>query len=194
VNPLLPADVQKDLVLASRSPRRFDILTGLDFEFAVHPAADAAEEQGFDGAPAQRALAAARAKARDVAQRFPDATVIGADTIVVVDDRILEKPRDDDEATAFLRALSGRAHTVITGVALRRGDKEVADIESTRVMFRELDDAAIAAYVATGEGRDKAGSYAVQGLGAGLVQSIDGCFYNVVGLPVTLLFELMRKI
>jgi len=146
--------------------------------------------------PLERAVLHARRKAADVASRHPDAIVIGADTVVTIDGDVLEKPAGDDEAARFLERLSGREHTVATGVAVRR-DATGLDMygrETTQVRFRSLTGAEIASYVATGEGRDKAGAYAVQGIGAGLVQSITGCFYNVVGLPVTLLFDLLRKV
>ena len=113
-----------------------------------------------------------------------------------MDGDVFSKPKDDAEATRFLTTLSGRTHTVVTGVALQKRDDGVDMIasEQTRVTFRDLTAEEIAAYVATGEGRDKAGSYAAQGLGSSLIRSIEGCFYNVVGLPIALLFEMMKKI
>ena len=196
MNPLLPAAVQRGLVLASRSPRRIGILRGLEFEFDVVPARDHVEDGVMCDDPCERAVLRARLKALDVAERRPEATVIGADTIVVIDDEVLEKPMDDNQAAAFLEKLSGREHIVVTGVALRRhrDGLDLSGNERTRVLFRELSRTEIDLYVASGEGRDKAGSYAVQGLGAGLVRSIEGCFYNVVGLPVSLLFDLLRKV
>lgn len=196
MNPMLPDSVQRDLVLASRSPRRIGILRGLGFEFDTVPAADHVEDGARSRDPLERAVESALLKAGDVAGRHPDSTVIGADTIVVLGRDILEKPRDDEEARTFLIRLSGETHTVVTGVAvIRRNDGlELTGRERTRVRFRELEAAEIEGYVASGEGRDKAGAYAVQGLGAGLVREVDGCFYNVVGLPVTLLFDLLRKV
>jgi len=196
MNPLLPEAVQQNLVLASRSPRRIDILTGLDFEFEVLPAHDHVEDSAACDDPFERAVVRARLKAEDVALRRPRATVIGADTVVIVDGQVLEKPADDDEAFGFLKTLSGREHIVVTGLAIRRESDGFAlsAKEETRVLFRELAETDVRLYVASGEGRDKAGSYAVQGLGAGLVRSIDGCFYNVVGFPVSLFFDLLRKV
>lgn len=196
MNPLLPEDVQRNLVLASRSPRRIDILRGLEFEFEVLPADDHVENGALCDDPFGRAEVRARLKAANVASRRPRATVIGADTVVIIDGEVLEKPVDDQEAARFLKKLSGREHVVVTGVAIRRESDglDFSANEKTRVLFRDLSDAEIRLYVASGEGRDKAGSYAVQGLGAGLVRSIDGCFYNVVGLPVSLLFDLLRKV
>ena len=195
MNPLLPVEAQRGLVLASRSPRRADILRGLDFDFEIEPAADHIEDGASNADPYEHAMECARLKARDVAGRRPMALCIGADTIVIVDGVALGKPKDDAEARDFLKLLSGRTHTVVTGVALRRisDGVDLAARERTEVTFRVLSAEDIARYVASGEGRDKAGSYAVQGLGAGLVRSIDGCFYNVVGLPVSLLFDLLKE-
>jgi septum formation protein len=196
MNPLLSDAVQRNLVLASRSPRRIDILTGLEFEFEVLPAHDHVEDSAVCDDVFERAVVRARIKAEDVARRRPRATVVGADTVVIIDGEVLEKPADDDEAFRFLKKLSGREHVVVTGVAIRRqaDGLDLAAKEKTRVLFRELGDTDIRLYVASGEGRDKAGSYAVQGLGAGLVRSIEGCFYNVVGFPVSLFFDLLRKV
>lgn len=196
MNPLLPEEVQRDLVLASRSPRRIDILNGLDFEFRVIPADEQVENGMSCADPLERAEVRARLKAADVAKRHRDAVVIGADTIVVVNGDVLEKPRDEAEAVSFMRRLSGREHVVVTGIAVlcEARDLDLSGVEKTRVRFRKLTETDIERYVSSGEGRDKAGGYAVQGLGAGLVRSIDGCFFNVVGLPVSLLFDLLRKV
>jgi septum formation protein len=195
MNPILPEATQRDLVLASGSPRRIDILRGLEFEFDVVPAADGVEDGALTRDPFDRPLECARLKADDVAKRRPEALCIGADTVVILDGTLLEKPGSDDEAYRFLQSLSGRSHTVVTGLALRRlsDGLELSASEKTEVRFRNLADDEITRYVSSGEGRDKAGSYAVQGLGAALIQSIDGCFYNVVGLPVSLLFQLLKK-
>lgn len=194
-NPLLSEAAQRGVVLASRSPRRADILAGLNIPFEIIPAADQVETKTTSSDPFERPIEAARLKAADVAVDRPDALVVGADTVVILGDQVLEKPASDEEAAHFLRLLSGQTHTVVTGVAVQRARDgvDLARAERTRVLFRELDDDDIARYIASGEGRDKAGSYAVQGLGAGLVRSIDGCFYNVVGLPVSLLFDLLEE-
>jgi septum formation protein len=195
MNPLLPPSVQKDIVLASRSPRRSDILHGLDIDFEILPPAEEVEEQVTTTDPRQRAVASARLKAAAVAELRPHCMVIGADTVVILHGELLEKPRDDEQARDFLRRLSGQTHTVVTAVALRNlaGGIDLYDSEATSVQFRVLSEDMIMRYVDSGEGRDKAGSYAVQGLGAGLVTAIDGCFYNVVGLPVTLLFDMLTR-
>jgi len=131
-----------------------------------------------------------------VAARRGDRLVLAADTVVILDGEVLQKPADDREAEAFLRRLSGKTHTVVTGVALKRtrDGVDLSGAERTRVTFRALSEDAIARYVATGEGRDKAGSYAAQGLGAGLISSVDGCFYNVVGLPVARFLDLLAEV
>jgi septum formation protein len=196
MNPLLSEASQKNLILASRSPRRNDLMKSMGFEFEVIPAGEDAERGVNHDDPHVLPELAARSKCDEVAERHPGAIVIGADTVVILDGEILNKPGDDDEALRFLARLSGRTHTVVTGVSIQRRDDgvDLSASESTRVTFRELGEQEIAAYVATGEGRDKAGSYAAQGLGSSLIRSIDGCFYNVVGLPVALMCELLRKI
>ena len=195
MNPILPAAAQSDLVLASRSQRRIDILRGLEFEFEVVPAADDVEDRASSPDPFERPVECARLKADDVANRRSEALCIGADTVVIQDGVALGKPQSDDEAQQFLQSLSGRTHTVVTGVVLRRlsDGLELVASEKTEVRFRSLTDDEITRYVNTGEGRDKAGSYGVQGFGAALVESIDGCYFNVVGLPVALLFNLLKK-
>lgn len=196
MNPFLPPHSQRNLVLASRSPRRVEIMRGLGFEFAVEAAPEHLEDD-FDHHDvfAVPELLAAR-KCAHVAARRPDRVVIAADTVVIVDDVILNKPADDQEAARFLRRLAGRSHTVVTGVCIRCDARAtaLAGSERTRVTFRDLDDDEIARYVATGEGRDKAGSYAAQGVGAGLIRSVDGCFFNVVGLPVARLLDMLGRV
>ena len=121
-------------------------------------------------------------------------TFVGADTTVVLGDEILGKPRDDDDAALMLRRLSGRRHRVMTGVSLRRGSREAGTVETTMVEFVALSEDDIAWYVASGEGRDKAGGYAIQGLASRFVSRIDGSYSNVVGLPIHTVFELLREL
>ncbi len=196
MNPLLPASAQKNLILASNSPRRAAILKNLQLDFKTVPAGPGAEGSVPIDDPEEVALLGARAKAADVAARHVDAVVIGADTVVVVDGDLLGKPADDAEAIGFLSQLSGRTHTVVTGVAVRRESEgiELFGREATRVRFRKVSLSEIEAYVRSGEPKDKAGAYGIQGLGAALVERIDGCYYNVVGLPVVLLFDLLKRV
>jgi septum formation protein len=174
------------IVLASESPRRSDLLTRVVGRFEVRPARideDAASHHA--ATPEEGALASARAKALAVAEQCPDAVVIGCDTVVIVDGRALGKPRDDEEAVEMLLSLAGREHEVATGVAVCLPGKRLLEaLELTRVGFRPLTRELAAAYVAQGESLDKAGAYGIQGLGSLLVERIEGCYYNVVGLPL----------
>lgn len=185
----------ESLILASGSPRRRDILQQLGVSFTV-VASDVDETPEPDWTPLQLATLLAAKKADDVAARYPGTSVLvlGADTIVVIDQRVLGKPRDDAEAREMLTRMSGRTHEVITGVSLRSPKGYRDDFHLvTRVTFRPLDAGTIARYVASGEGRDKAGSYAIQGLGAGIVAAIDGCYSNVVGLSAPRTLQALQE-
>lgn len=193
-SPFLPRTLPAPLVLASRSPRRFDILTLLGFQFEVHPASNLAEEGGESEDPLALPELLARCKASAVAAERPGCVVLAADTLVILEGEVLSKPANDRKAIAFLRRLSGETHTVVTGVAIAfRGDLRSC-AEHTLVTFRDLEELEIEKYVSTGEGRDKAGSYAAQGIGAGLIRRIDGCFYNVVGLPIGRVLDMLREV
>ena len=179
------------LVLASASPRRQELLAQLGIAFTVLPSYIPEEHPA---APPTEAIAAvALAKARAVALLSPEAVVLGADTEVVLDGRLLGKPRDAADAERILRELRGRVHEVITGVALVAPGREEATAVTTRVTMRDYGDAEIEAYVATGEPLDKAGAYGVQGLGARLVAQVDGCLTNVVGLPISTTRQLLER-
>ncbi|MDP8224756.1 MAG: Maf family protein [Candidatus Lernaella stagnicola] len=173
------------LILASASPRRRDLITqlGIDFEVCV---SGVPEEQLPGETPGDHTRRLAREKAAAVAAKYPSRWVLGADTAVVVDDAILGKPRDAAEAVAMLRLISGRWHIVFTGFCLMHLEqgREYVDVAMSDVFIRLLSDAQIRAYVATGEPMDKAGAYAIQGIGAGLVQQVKGSYTNVVGLPL----------
>ena len=198
------------LILASASPRRAELLRAAGFEFDV-VTTDVDESVRAGESPqeyvrrlaAEKSAAALKGCATDaatdatlVAQAFrpADAIVLGADTTVVVDGAILAKPIDDADAAAMLRRLSGRAHEVLTGVSLRRGPYELGRVETTEVVFAPLSDADIAWYVASGEGHDKAGAYAIQGLASRFIPRIAGSYSNVVGLPVSAVSDLLREI
>lgn len=181
------------LVLASSSPRRRQLLAMVGAAFEVDP--PTTEEYIPPGlAPAEVVVALASAKAEEVAARRPDDVVVGADTLVAVDGEILGKPRDAEEARRMLRRLSGRTHEVWTGLAIvhRARGRVARAAERTRVTFRPLEEGTIDRYVQTGEGLDKAGAYAVQGVGSLFVTRIEGCYFNVVGLPLARLSAMLE--
>jgi septum formation protein len=189
------------LVLASSSPRRAELLRAAGFTFAVAPAD--VDERIHSAEPARdyvRRLAIEKASAGWTAVLRPDATgdsdliVLGADTAVVVDGEVLGKPRHDFEAAAMLRRLSGRPHEVMTGVSLRFKGGERGLVETTSVYMRDLSEVQVSWYVASGEGRDKAGAYAIQGLASRFIPRIEGSYSNVVGLPVAAVSLLLSEL
>lgn len=173
------------LILASASPRRRELLAHLAVPFTVIPA-NIDESVLPNEVPRSYTLRLAYAKAQHVAQRHPAAVVLGADSTVVLEQQILGKPQDVAAAREMLRRLSGREHTVITGVAVLHQARQFVGLDavSTRVCFHPLSASAIEAYIATGEPMDKAGAYAIQGAAAAFVAWWDGCYTNVVGLPL----------
>jgi septum formation protein len=181
------------LVLASSSPRRAEILESLGIPFTVDPAeVDEAVRPGESGKAAASRLAAE--KAALVAMRRPKAWVLAADTLVLLDGDVLGKPRDDADAVAMLGRLSGRDHRVVTAVRLRRGGNEGREaVELSGVRIADLSPEEIRWYVATGEPHDKAGAYAVQGLGSRFIESVSGSYTNVMGLPARAVYLLMRE-
>ncbi len=189
------------LILASASPRRQELLRNAGIPFTVQPAD--VPEFSLDGeSPKSCAERLAREKALAVFGQFPEACVLGADTVVFVDGQILGKPSDAADAFRMLRLLSGRTHQVITGVCLvgpgtanqelRSGFEDLRS-ETTLVNMEPLTDAEIRAYVASGEPMDKAGAYAIQGLASRWIPRIEGDYFNVVGLPVSLVFQMLRQ-
>jgi len=186
------------LILASASPRRRELLGRLGLPFEVWPSG--IEEVLTPGVPAPTlATTLARAKARGVADQLraaggAPALVLGADTLVVLEGRPLGKPASRDDARAMLRALRGRSHEVVTGVALLEapGGRDTVEAVTSLVVMRPYGDAEIEAYLATGEPDDKAGAYAVQGAGGQLVIRVEGCYTNVVGLPLGTTARLLR--
>lgn len=180
------------LLLASASPRRRELLRLITAEFQV-TVSDVDETVPETYLPDEVVLALARRKAEAVWQDNPDATVIGADTIVVLDGAILGKPRDQADAAAMLTRLSGRVHEVYTGVFVRSEERWDSFAERAMVEFGVLSPEQIAAYVATGEPMDKAGAYGIQGKGAALVKEIRGDYYTVMGLPVYRLASLLAE-
>ncbi len=178
------------LVLASRSPRRREILAQAGIPFTVRPA-DVPEEAGPGERPRDHVERLAREKAEAV-QTSPGEVVLGADTVVVVDGEILGKPASPDDARRMLAMLSGREHEVITGICLRAPGKSVTRSETTKVRFVPLAAEDIDAYVASGEPMDKAGAYAIQGLASKFIDRVEGCYFNVVGLPIALVWRHLR--
>lgn len=181
------------LVLASASPRRADLLRGAGFVFEIR-AVDVDESPRAGEAPHDyvRRLSMEKSACGLAGATAADLIVLGADTAVVVDGAILGKPKDDADAEAMLRRLSGRRHEVMTGVSLRTPAAEVGLVATTVVTFNALSEAEIAWYVASGEGRDKAGAYGIQGLGSRFIPRIEGSYSNVVGLPVAALNDLLK--
>ncbi len=182
------------LILASASPRRAELLRAAGYEFEVVVAdVDERAREGETPASYVRRLAAEKSAAvQSYARR--EAIILGADTTVVVDGEILGKPRDDGEAAQMLGRLAGRRHDVLTGVSIRHDAHEAGRVESTAVWFSMLTTEDIAWYVASGEGRDKAGAYAIQGLASRFIPRIEGSYANVVGLPVAAVAELLRSV
>jgi septum formation protein len=188
--------LKQKLVLASQSPRRAEILQAVGWEFeAIAANIDETRQRGEEAASYVKRLATT--KAETIAKRFPESLVLGADTVVVVDQEILGQPRDDDDARRMLGLLSGKWHEVLTGVALIRAghpSQLLVDQETTRVQFAEMSVAEIDWYVSTGEAKGKAGAYGIQGRAALFIKEIYGEYFNVVGLPVRLVYELMRRL
>ena len=179
------------LILASASPRRSELLRNAAIAFTVEPA-HVTELPLSNEKPTDYAQRLARDKARAVHARHPDSTVLGADTVVVVDEHLLEKPADGRDAARMLRLLSGRSHQVITGVCLVAPGFERTEAEITQVVFSPLSEDEISFYVQTGEPTDKAGAYAIQGIASRWVERIDGCYFNVVGLPLPRVYRMLR--
>jgi len=182
------------LILASASPRRAEILRTVGWPFAAL-AVDIDESRRVGEEAVAYVERVARAKAETAALRVPGSTILGADTVVVIENEVLGKPHDDEDARRMLRLLRDRWHQVLSGVALlnsETGSSKVAH-EVTEVRFAAMSEDEISWYVATGEPKDKAGAYAIQGQGARFIKQIRGDYFNVVGLPVRLLYELMNE-
>jgi septum formation protein len=182
------------IILASSSPRRRELLQAIGMPFTVLTS-DVDETTPSGLTPAEIVESLAVRKARAIAGKESTGLVLGADTIVVMDEHVLGKPRDEADAFRMLQSLQGRAHTVYSGVAIidaASGREEVAHC-ATAVRIRPLSEREIRSYIATGEPMDKAGSYAIQGIGATIVEGIEGDYFNVVGLPLRLTSELLSR-
>ena len=181
------------LILASGSPRRAEILSAVGWPFeVVSSGIDETQKPGETPVAYVQRLALEKAEA--VASKRPDGFILAADTTVVVDDQLLGQPEDDREAQRMLKRLSGKWHEVLTGVALIRiGGKSSLGMETTRVRFAELSEREIDWYVSTGEPRGKAGAYAIQGKASLFVEEVSGDYFNIVGLPIRLVYEMIRR-
>lgn len=187
----------RKIILASKSPRRKKLMEQLGFDIEIIPA-DLDEDSHTAATPQDFVLSLSSLKAQAIAEQidFP-AYIIGADTIVVLDNTILNKPVDSDDAVRMLQTLSGRTHTVFTGVTIVSAPemKSISKFKSTEVTFRDLDISEIKAYVATGSPLDKAGAYGIQDdFGAVFVSHVDGCYYNIVGLPLEMTYSMLKEI
>jgi septum formation protein len=189
----LPSPEPLRVILASGSPRRHALLSMIGIGHEVMPA-DIDESYRPGEPPLAHAERLAREKGAVVATRHPDAVIISADTIVVIDEQVLGKPRDEADAAHMLRQLSGRTHLVYTAVAAARGGRLESGVEVVAVTFRALGDEEIASYIATGEPMDKAGSYGIQGYGATIVERIDGDYFAVMGLALARLVRLLERL
>ena len=181
-------------ILASASPRRADLLRSAGYLFEQRPVV--VDERVLAGESATvyvQRLSSEKSRRGWSEAAGVDALVLSADTAVVLDAHILGKPRDEEDAARMLRQLSGRTHQVVTGVSIRYGQEHLSAVETTSVWFAELADDEIAWYVGTGEGQDKAGGYAVQGLASRFIPKIEGSYSNVVGLPVACVHELLKR-
>ena len=188
-----------ELILASASPRRAALMGQIDLSFRIVPSR-ISEDDDVPSDPEQHVRVLSRRKAEDVAHRGGAGLILGADTVVVIDGTVLGKPKDPEDAISMLSRLSGRTHRVLTGLTLVRvpmsekeGGAALSDVVATSVRMRVLSRAEIEWYVSTGEPMDKAGAYGIQGKGAVLVECIEGCFYNVVGLPLSRLIAMLRR-
>ena len=183
------------LILASKSPRRYELLNQLGLDFEVIPSR-VMEDFVQKESPQDHVIRLAEAKARDVAGGYPDRWVIAADTVVIINGSILGKPKNREDAMEMLRRLSGQEHWVLTGFSVSHLEKGKSDKETiqTAVKVKTLTPAEMEWYVQTGEPFDKAGGYAIQGIGSFMIESIRGSYTNVVGLPLCELFQMLNRL
>ena len=181
------------LILASSSPRRAKLLKDAGLDFIIEPSLldESIDEEKFK--PSELVLELAKLKALQVALKYPNDIVIGADTIVVFEDDVLGKPKDEEDAYRMLKKLSGERHVVYTGVCLTRGEQLISFVSEAEVSMKELSDLEIRNYIQTNEPMDKAGAYAIQGEGGNLVDHYKGDFFTIVGLPLKELMENLKK-
>jgi len=195
----LESNVPRHIILASTSPRRRELIATLGIPFDIVPSyADESTSEKWTPEQIVQELARRKAEAVYHSTSFDGDSagiIVGSDTIVVRDGIVLGKPQNKQEAASMLRSLQGRSHTVYTGIACidSRTGETLVDYRSTIVTMKPLNEREVEAYAASGEGLDKAGAYAIQGLGATIVTSIEGCYFNVVGLPLSLLVDMLGK-
>lgn len=180
------------VILGSQSPRRQEILEYFTLPFVVAPSNFDERGLSYDGNVEAFVQISAQQKGKALLKKFPDDVIITADTVVYFEGKILQKPEDDTEAFEMLKALSGKTHEVVSGVAVRKGKQEESGVERTRVTFNAVGDREIHAYLKVSPGTDKAGAYGIQECGSLLVKGIEGSFYNVVGLPINLLYQKLK--
>ncbi|GAB4237741.1 MAG: Maf-like protein [Chlamydiales bacterium] len=182
----------KNIILGTQSPRRVTILRMFSLPFQQYSSSYHEPEPTSNETPVRYALKTAQEKGKELTQRFPDAIIITADTVVFAKDQILGKPKTPEAAFQTLRMLSGQWHSVFTGLAVSGMGLCFSDVEETRVLFNPLSDAEIKHYLSALHCWDKAGAYAIQGSGGLAIQKIEGCFYNTMGLPINTLRKLMQ--
>lgn len=180
------------LILGSGSPRRKDILNLFNLRYEVE-VSRVEESINKDFSPQINSMYNAYIKGADIKNQKKDCIVLAADTIVQLDGKILLKPKNEEEAFFMLKSLSGKSHSVITGFAILSDTKKYVDYVETKVMFKEFDDIMISKYVDTGEPLDKAGAYGIQGMGSILVERITGDYFNVVGLPISKIADVLKR-
>lgn len=186
-------NLSKQIVLASKSPRRKKLLQSIKMDFIVHPSDF--EEKDTHLTPEELAMHNAIGKAQNVAHHYKNALIIGVDTVVAVGEHQLGKPKNKEDAKRILRLLSGTTHKVISAICIidSKTKKNISGLETTLVTIDRLEESDIEAYINSGEGKDKAAGYAIQGLGALFIKKIDGDYFNVVGLPIFLLRKLLKE-
>lgn len=182
-----------DLILASSSPRRSELMHRMGYKFHIEsPQVDETFDSAFSPVEAVQYLA--QKKAKSIAKAFPNSQIVAADTIVVLNDEILTKPMDEKQAYDTLKKLSGNVHEVLTAICVMNSDSIDLQYESTKIWFKTLSDEDIHKYISSGEPMDKAGAYAIQGYAGLFITSIKGCYYNVMGLPMSRLYNMLLKI
>lgn len=183
----------KQIILASKSPRRKELLNGIGLKFIVH--ASSFEEKNKHLSPEELVLHNAIGKAQDIARHYKNAIIIGVDTVGAYQNHILNKPKNKEDAKRLLRIISNTTHKVVSGISVMDADtkKTITAVETTFVTMDRLEESDIEAYINSGEGEDKAASYAIQGIGALFVKKIEGDYFNVVGLPIYRLRKILNK-